>query len=78
MLLYSEDLAHQLYGAADAVIVPSLFEPCGEKRERERQRDREKRREGERKGERQRESMSVSACFENTCEGWETKMTKVP
>lgn len=30
MLLYSEDLAHQLYGAADAVIVPSLFEPCGE------------------------------------------------
>ena len=31
MLLYSEDLAHQLYGAADAVIVPSLFEPCGER-----------------------------------------------
>jgi len=30
MLLYSEDLSHQLYGAADAVIVPSLFEPCGE------------------------------------------------
>ena len=30
MLLYNEDLAHQLYGAADAVIVPSLFEPCGE------------------------------------------------
>ena len=42
MLLYSEDLAHQLYGAADAVIVPSLFEPCGE-RERERGRGRAKR-----------------------------------
>ena len=38
--MYSEDLAHQLYGAADAVIVPSLFEPCGEKRERERDRER--------------------------------------
>lgn len=34
MLLYSEDLAHQLYGAADAVIVPSLFEPCGELKRR--------------------------------------------
>jgi hypothetical protein len=41
MLLYSENLAHQLYGAADAVIVPSLFEPCGEKRERERETERE-------------------------------------
>lgn len=27
--MYSEALAHQLYAAADFVIVPSLFEPCG-------------------------------------------------
>ena len=62
------------------VIFSRLREKRGERerRERERQREREKRREGERKGERQRESMSVSACFENTCEGWETKMAKVP
>ena len=55
--MYSEDLAHQLYGAADAVIVPSLFEPCGEKRERGRERDRERDRETEREGKkRERES----------------------
>lgn len=27
--MYSEALAHQLYAAADFVVVPSLFEPCG-------------------------------------------------
>ena len=27
--MYSEPLAHQLYAAADFVVVPSLFEPCG-------------------------------------------------
>lgn len=27
--MYSEALAHMLYAAADFVIVPSLFEPCG-------------------------------------------------
>ena len=27
--MYSEPLAHMLYAAADFVIVPSLFEPCG-------------------------------------------------
>ena len=29
MLTYSEPLAHALYAAADVVLVPSLFEPCG-------------------------------------------------
>jgi len=29
VLLHSEALAHQLYGAADVVLVPSYFEPCG-------------------------------------------------
>lgn len=29
MIMYSEPLAHMLYAAADFVIVPSLFEPCG-------------------------------------------------
>lgn len=29
MVMYSEPLAHMLYAAADFVIVPSLFEPCG-------------------------------------------------
>lgn len=28
-ILYSDDLAHKLYAAADAMMVPSLFEPCG-------------------------------------------------
>jgi starch synthase len=28
-LLHSEALAHQLYAAADIVLVPSIFEPCG-------------------------------------------------
>ncbi|MCY1379486.1 Glycogen synthase [compost metagenome] len=26
---YDETLAHQLFGAGDVTIVPSLFEPCG-------------------------------------------------
>ena len=26
---YSEELAHRLYAAADAIIIPSKFEPCG-------------------------------------------------
>ncbi|CAK0748133.1 hypothetical protein CVIRNUC_001816 [Coccomyxa viridis] len=29
MVMYSEALAHQIYAAADIVLVPSLFEPCG-------------------------------------------------
>lgn len=29
MLLYSEALAHMIYAAADIVLVPSMFEPCG-------------------------------------------------
>lgn len=29
LLMYSEPLAHALYGAGDVVLVPSLFEPCG-------------------------------------------------
>jgi glycogen synthase len=29
MLMYSERLAHQIYAAADIVVVPSMFEPCG-------------------------------------------------
>jgi starch synthase len=29
VLLHSEALAHQLYAAADVVLVPSIFEPCG-------------------------------------------------
>lgn len=29
MLMYSERLAHALFGAGDVVLVPSLFEPCG-------------------------------------------------
>lgn len=29
LLTYSETLAHTLYSAADAVLVPSMFEPCG-------------------------------------------------
>ncbi|XP_024542597.1 uncharacterized protein LOC112350504 isoform X1 [Selaginella moellendorffii] len=29
LLTYSEELAHLLYAAADIVLVPSMFEPCG-------------------------------------------------
>lgn len=29
MLMYSERLSHLMYAAADFVLVPSLFEPCG-------------------------------------------------
>lgn len=29
MLIYSEELSHMLYAAADMVLVPSLYEPCG-------------------------------------------------
>ncbi|EFJ39907.1 hypothetical protein VOLCADRAFT_108446 [Volvox carteri f. nagariensis] len=29
MIMYSERLAHQIYAAADVVVVPSMFEPCG-------------------------------------------------
>ncbi len=28
-ILYSDTLAHKLYAAADAMLMPSLFEPCG-------------------------------------------------
>ncbi|GIM11576.1 hypothetical protein Vretimale_15059 [Volvox reticuliferus] len=28
-IMYSERLAHQIYAAADVVVVPSMFEPCG-------------------------------------------------
>lgn len=28
-VMYSEELAHLMYAAADMVLVPSLFEPCG-------------------------------------------------
>lgn len=28
-ILYSEDLSHKLYAAADAMLIPSKFEPCG-------------------------------------------------
>jgi len=29
MIMYSERLAHLIYAAADVVLVPSMFEPCG-------------------------------------------------
>ena len=29
LLMYSDKLAHLIYAAADIVLVPSLFEPCG-------------------------------------------------
>lgn len=29
LIMYSERLAHMLYAAADFVLVPSMFEPCG-------------------------------------------------
>jgi hypothetical protein len=29
LIMYSERLSHQLFGAADIVLVPSNFEPCG-------------------------------------------------
>ena len=28
-IMYSEDRAHRIYAGADALLVPSLFEPCG-------------------------------------------------
>ncbi|KIY95460.1 hypothetical protein MNEG_12503 [Monoraphidium neglectum] len=28
-IFYSEALSHQIYAAADIVLVPSMFEPCG-------------------------------------------------
>lgn len=28
-LLCSEELSHMLYAAADMVLVPSIYEPCG-------------------------------------------------
>lgn len=28
-IFYSDPLAHKLYAAADAMLVPSRFEPCG-------------------------------------------------
>eukprot|EP00775_Hariotina_reticulata_P004742 gene4742-4992_t len=29
LVMYSEALAHQIYAAADVILVPSMFEPCG-------------------------------------------------
>lgn len=29
LLMYSEELSHMLYAAADMVLVPSIYEPCG-------------------------------------------------
>ena len=29
MLIWSEELSHMLYAAADMVFVPSMYEPCG-------------------------------------------------
>lgn len=29
LLMYSEELSHMLYAAADIVLVPSMYEPCG-------------------------------------------------
>eukprot|EP00879_Flechtneria_rotunda_P012940 GHRR01013513.1.p1 GENE.GHRR01013513.1~~GHRR01013513.1.p1 ORF type:complete len:551 (+),score=164.70 GHRR01013513.1:30-1682(+) len=29
LVMYSEALAHQIYAAADIILVPSMFEPCG-------------------------------------------------
>lgn len=28
-VMYSDALAHLIYSAADIVLVPSMFEPCG-------------------------------------------------
>ncbi|GLT69987.1 hypothetical protein SLA2020_420940 [Shorea laevis] len=29
LLMFSEELSHMLYAAADMVLVPSMYEPCG-------------------------------------------------
>ncbi|CAO2817857.1 unnamed protein product [Amaranthus hypochondriacus] len=29
LLIYSEELSHMLYAAADMILVPSIYEPCG-------------------------------------------------
>ncbi|KAH7572491.1 hypothetical protein JRO89_XS04G0264000 [Xanthoceras sorbifolium] len=29
LLMYSEELSHMLYAAADMVLIPSIYEPCG-------------------------------------------------
>ena len=29
MVMYCDSLAHLIYAAADIVLVPSMFEPCG-------------------------------------------------
>ena len=29
LIMYSEALSHLIYAAADVVLVPSMFEPCG-------------------------------------------------
>ena len=29
IFLFSEELSHMLYAAADMVLVPSMYEPCG-------------------------------------------------
>lgn len=29
LIMYSDSLAHLIYAAADIVLVPSMFEPCG-------------------------------------------------
>ncbi len=29
MIMYNDSLAHLIYAAADIILVPSMFEPCG-------------------------------------------------